>query len=93
MLLRGDIMTLTPEDRDYIHETFISRKECGECTAKIRNDLAEGSTAFATIRQDLEYIKNSLDKKSRFNITAVSALIQAICTLLVSIIAAKLGMG
>lgn len=86
-------MNLTQEDKEYLHETFISRKECGECTAKIREELAEGSTAFATIRQDLQYIKNSLDKKSRFNITAVSAVIQAVCTLLVSIIAAKLGIG
>ncbi len=86
-------MNLTPEDRDYIHETFISRKECGECTARIRNELAEGSTAFATIRQDLEYIKNSLDKKSRLNVTTVSAVIQALCTLFLSIIAAKLGIS
>lgn len=84
-------MNLTQDDKDYLHETFISRKECGECTRHIHEELAEGSTAFATIRQDLQYIKDSLDKKSRFNMNTVSSIIQAVCTLLVAIIAAKLG--
>ena len=83
-------MNLTPEDKDYMHETFISRRECSECTAKIRNELAEGSTAFATIRQDLQYIKDRLDKKSRFNINTVSIIIQSVCTLIMTILAAKL---
>ena len=83
-------MNLTPEDKDYIHETFISRRECSECTAKIRNELAEGSTAFATIRQDLQYIKDRLDKKSRFNLNTISIIIQSLCTLLMTIIASKL---
>lgn len=85
-------MNLTPEDKEYLHESFISRRECGDCTAKIRNELAEGNTAFATIRQDLQYIKDSLDKKSRFNSSTISSIIQAICTLLVALIAAKLGL-
>ncbi len=85
-------MNLTQEDKDYLHETFISRKECGECTRQIREELADGSTAFATIRQDLQYIKESLDKKSKFNSNTISSIIQAICTLLVTIIAAKLGL-
>ncbi len=84
-------MNLTQEDKDYLHETFISRKECGECTRQIREELADGSTAFATIRQDLQYIKDSLDKKSKFNSTTISSIIQTVCTLLVAIIAAKLG--
>ena len=85
-------MNLTQEDKDYLHETFISRKECSECTARIREELAEGSTAFATIRQDLQYIKDSLDRKSKFNSTTLSSIIQAVCTLLVAIIATKLGL-
>lgn len=84
-------MSFTQDDKDYLHETFISRKECSECTARIREELAEGSTAFATIRQDLQYIKDRLDKKSRFNSATVSSIIQAVCTLLVALIAAKLG--
>ena len=83
-------MNLTPEDKEYMHETFISRRECSECTAKIRNELAEGSTAFATIRQDLQYIKDRLDKKSRFNSATISSIIQAICTLIMTILASKL---
>lgn len=84
-------MNLTNEDKEYLHETFISRKECSECTRGIREELAEGSTAFATIRQDLQYIKESLDKKSRFNANTVSSIIQALCTLAVTLIAAKMG--
>ena len=83
-------MNLTPEDKDYMHETFISRRECSECTAKIRNELAEGSTAFATIRQDLQYIKDRLDKKSRFNLNTISIIIQSVCTLIMTVLAAKL---
>ncbi len=84
-------MNLTPEDKEYLHESFISRRECSECTAKIKKELAEGSTSFATIRQDLQYIKDKLDSKSRFNSATVSSIIQAVCTLLVAIIAARLG--
>ena len=84
-------MNISPEDRDYLHETFISRKECSECTARIRKELAEGTTAFATIRQDLQYIKEKIDTKSRFNGTVIVAILQAICTLAVTIIAARLG--
>lgn len=83
-------MNLTPEDKDYMHETFISRRECSECTAKIRNELAEGSTAFATIRQDLQYIKDRLDKKSRFNLSTLSIIIQSVCTLIMTVLASRL---
>ncbi len=81
---------MTQEDKDYLHETFISRKECSECTARIRNQLAEGNTAFATIRQDLQYIKEKIDKKSKLNISVIMAMVQAICTLAVTLIAARL---
>ena len=84
-------MNITQEDKDYLHETFISRKECSECTARIRKELAEGNTAFATIRQDLQYIKEKIDKKSKFNIGVVMSVIQAVCTLAVTLIAAKMG--
>ena len=85
-------MSLSPEDRDYMHETFISRKECSECTQRIREELAQGTTAFATIRQDLQYIKDRLDKKNKINFVTVSGMIQAVCTLLVAIIASRLGL-
>ena len=84
-------MNLTQEDKDYLHETFISRKECSECTAGIKAELASGSTNFATIQQDLQYIKNRLDSKSKFSMNAASSIVQAVCTVLVAFIAAKLG--
>lgn len=86
-------MNLTGEDKDYLHETFISRRECSDCIRGIREELADGATAFATIRQDLKYIKDSIDKKSRFNMSTASGIIQAVCTLLVAIIAARLGIS
>ena len=83
-------MSITQEDKEYLHETFISRKECSECTARIRKELAEGNTAFATIRQDLQYIKEKIDKKSKLNISVLMAVVQAVCTLAVTIIAARM---
>ena len=83
-------MSITQEDKDYLHETFISRRECSECTARIRKELAEGNTAFATIRQDLQYIKEKIDKKSKLNISVITSVIQAICTLAVTLLAARM---
>lgn len=85
-------MNITKEDKEYLHETFISRKECSECTAKIRKELADGETAFATIKQDLSYIKEKLDKKSRFSSATASSVIQAVCAVLVAYMATKLGL-
>ena len=84
-------MNLTSEDKEYLHATFVLRTECNECTTKIRKELADGATSFATIKQDLNYIKEKLDKRSKFNSATVSSIIQAVCTLLVALIAAKLG--
>ncbi len=57
------------------------------------SQLAKGSTDFAVIRTDLNYIKAKLDERSRFNTQTVSAVVQAICTLLVALIAARLGLS
>ncbi len=54
--------------------------------------LAQGNTDFAVIKTDLNYIKAKLDERSRFNTQTVSAIVQAVCTLLVAVIAAKLGL-
>lgn len=86
-------MNLTPEDKDYMHETFMTVKECSVCRGRIQRELSAGTTNFAEIRKDLQYIKDRLDKKSKINMTAVTAVIQAICTLLTAIIAAKMGFG
>ena len=55
--------------------------------------LARGQTDFAVIRTDLNYIKSKLDERSRFNTQTVSAIVQAVCTLLVALIAARLGLS
>ena len=85
-------MNLTSEDKEYLHATFVLRTECNECTTKIRKELAEGATSFATIKQDLNYIKEKLDKKSRFNSATASSVIQAVCAVLVAYMAAQLGL-
>lgn len=84
---------MTNEDKDYMHETFMTVKECSECRAHFQRELSAGTTNFAEIRKDLQYIKDRLDKKNKINMTAVTAVIQALCTLLTALIAAKLGIG
>ncbi len=54
--------------------------------------INESDVSFALIKQDLEYIKSSLDKKSRFNTTAVTMALQAVCTLIMTAIAGYLGL-
>ena len=65
-------------------ETVIDRHEA---------QLAKGDTDFAVIRTDLSYIKAKLDERSRFNTQTVSAVVQAVGTLLVAVIAARLGLS
>lgn len=84
-------MNLSAEDKDYMHETFMTVKECSECRGKIQQELSAGTTNFAEIRKDLQYIKDRIDRKNRFNSNTVSSIIQAVCTLLVAVIAARLG--
>ena len=54
--------------------------------------LAQGQTDFAVIKTDLNYIKAKLDERSRFNTQTVASIVQAVCTLLVALIAARLGL-
>lgn len=86
-------MNLTQDDKEYLHETFISRKECGVCRDRIQKELSAGSTNFAEIQKDLQYIKDRLDKKSKLNMATVTAVIQAVCTVLVAFVAARLGLS
>ena len=65
-------------------ETVLDRHE---------SQLAKGNTDFAVIRTDLNYIKAKLDERSKFNTQTVSAIVQAVCTLLVAVIAARLGLS
>lgn len=86
-------MNLTPEDKEYLHETFMTVKECNLCRENIQKELCDGSTSFAEIHKDLQYIKDRLDKKSKINSVTVTAIIQAVCTLIVAIIATRLGIS
>lgn len=67
-------------------------RELKKTVEQHEKQLHDGNTSFALIKKDLEYIKSSLDRKSRFNSQSIAAVMQAICTLAVAIIAAKLGL-
>lgn len=78
----------------------MDEKSCAGCEAlkELKNivknhekRLNEGNTDFAVIKSDLSYIREALDKKSRFNASTVLSIIQALCTLAVAVIAAKIG--
>ncbi|MBR3767937.1 MAG: hypothetical protein IKL10_06835 [Clostridia bacterium] len=66
-------------------------RELKEIVSRHDRQLSNDHTEFAEIQKDLQYIKESLDKRSRINMNTLTAVIQAACTLLVTIIAAKLG--
>ena len=68
-------------------------REIKELVAQHDHQLAQGQTDFAVIRTDLNYIKGKLDEKSKFNSQTISAIVQAVCTLLVALIAARLGLS
>ena len=55
--------------------------------------LNSDHTQFAEIQKDIHYIKEALDKKGRMNMATFSSIVQAVCTLLVGLIAAKMGFG
>lgn len=55
--------------------------------------LAAGSTDFALIKLDLEYIKTKLDAKSKFGSGVAISIITTACALLLGYIAAKLGIA
>lgn len=55
--------------------------------------LNEQTTQNALIQQDLGYIKAKLDKKERFNTQTLSSIVQAVCSILLAFVAAKIGFG
>ena len=55
--------------------------------------LATGATSFALIKQDLEHIKQAVEKKSRFNANIATTAINVIISILLSWIAIKLGIS
>ena len=68
-------------------------RELRSTVEKHENQLNKGETNFALIQQDLGYIKARLDEKRKFNAQTASCIIQAVCSLLIAAIAAKLGIG
>ena len=68
-------------------------KELKNAVEKHENQLNKGETNFALIQQDLGYIKARLDEKKKFNSQTAASIIQAVCSLLIAAVAAKLGIG
>lgn len=68
-------------------------RELKEIVSRHDRQLNNDHTEFAEIQKDLQYIKETLDKKSKLNLTTVTAIIQAVCTLAVTLLAARLSMG
>jgi hypothetical protein len=68
-------------------------KKIEELVKEHDRQLNDGNVKFALIQQDVGWIKAKLDEKKKFNTQTVSAIVQAISTLLIGIIAAKLGIG
>lgn len=60
---------------------------------KFEARLSKGEVNFAIIQQDLGYIKAKLDKKEHFNANTISSIVQAVCSLLLAYVAAKIGIG
>ncbi len=52
--------------------------------------LAEGNTNFALICRDLQYIREKIEKKDKFNGNILLYIIQSIVTILLGFIAAEL---
>lgn len=68
-------------------------KELRQITLEHEKKLAEGTTNFALIKQDLEYIKGNLDGKKKFNSGMISSIVQIILTIILGYIAVKLGIA
>lgn len=54
--------------------------------------LAEGNTSFALICRDLQYIREKIEKKDKFNGNIFLYIIQSILTIIIGFVAVKLGM-
>lgn len=61
--------------------------------ARHEQQINEADIGFALIKQDLEYIKATLDKKNRLNASAVTMILQAVCTLIMTALAGYLGLS
>ncbi len=68
-------------------------REIKELVSQHDRQLNQGNVQFAIIQQKLEYIIDRVDEKKKFNMQTVSAVIQAILTLVVTLIIAKMGLS
>lgn len=68
-------------------------RELKQIVDRHEHALAHGATSFALIKQDLEHIRKTLDKKDRFNINVLSSVVNILLTLLLGFLAARLGLN
>lgn len=85
----------TPESCpcDAVIELKDTVRELKKISCEHERKLAEGSTNFALIKQDLEYIKGNLDGKKKFNVGVLSSIVQIVMTIVLGAIAVKMGIG
>lgn len=71
-------------------------KELKFLVERHERQLNEGETSFALIKKDLDYIKERLDEKKKFNsgiaASIIAAAVSGILMLILGFVAAKMGM-
>ena len=68
-------------------------KEIRNTVERHESHLSKSERDSALIQQDLGYIKARLDEKKKFNLQTAANIIQALCSLLIALAAAKLGLN
>lgn len=64
-----------------------------ELVERHERQLNDGTTQFALIQQDMGWIKAKLEEKKNFNTGIIASIIQGICMLVLTYIAAKIGLA
>ncbi len=54
--------------------------------------LADGTTNFALIQRDLQYIREKIEKRDKFNGNIFLYIIQSILTIILGFVAVKIGL-
>lgn len=68
-------------------------RELKKIVERHEQQLAIGATSFALIKQDLEHIKQAVEKKNRFNANIATTAINVVLTILLTWLAVKLGIS
>lgn len=68
-------------------------RELKKIVERHEQQLATGATSFALIKQDLEHIKQAVEKKNRFNANIATTAINVVLTILLTWLVAKLGIS